>query len=77
VPLYDFVCEAGHVEERLCSAAAAAEPGPCRASVPLHVPPELGLPPSFARQPLVCGKSMQRRLSVPAPIFPGADRWRK
>ena len=31
VPLYDFICDAGHIEERLCSAAAAAEPGPCRA----------------------------------------------
>lgn len=75
-PLFDFVCDDGHIEERLCSAAAALEPGRCRAlsdefqgSVV-----EAGGPRTIS---IPCGKPLKSRLSVPAPIFPGADRWRK
>ena len=67
MPLFDFTCEAGHVEERLCSAAEAEAPGPC----------------FFFKGPMIagyiqpiCGKPLHRKLTAPA-AFPGAASWRQ
>ena len=73
MPLFDFTCEAGHVEERLCSAAeATADPGFCHAPAGPDVPyTDIGLGTR-----LTCGKPLHQKLAAPA-AFPGAASWRQ
>lgn len=63
MPLYNYICKAGHQFEALVKMNLSDEPSRC--------PVRDGEP----AQP--CNASVDRLISSPAKLFPGADSWRK
>lgn len=62
MPLYEYICPAGHVHETTRSVEDRDRPVLC--------PETAGAPPR------ICGLPMARLISPPG-CFPGADSWRK
>jgi hypothetical protein len=63
MPLYTYVCKSGHRFEALVKMNLSDEPSRC--PVRDHDPA------------LPCNASVERIISAPAKLFPGADSWRK
>lgn len=65
MPLYAYKCASGHVFESLVKMNLSDEPTRC---VVLEDPRE---------SKTACSAPVERQLSSPAKLFPGADSWRK
>jgi hypothetical protein len=66
MPMYEYVCEAGHNSEHLVKLDGTNVPVRCTVL----------MDPS-ARPGHVCDRPIRRVMSVPSGTFPGADSWRK
>jgi hypothetical protein len=67
MPLYTYRCARGHVAEHF-HGVNAERPSHCNHPLPDTID---GL------AQLVCGKPLERIISAPASVFPGADKWRR
>lgn len=63
MPLYNYICKSGHQFEALVKLNREDEPVRC----PVHD----GEPTQL------CNAGVERQVSAPAKLFPGADSWRK
>lgn len=65
MPLYQYECKSGHRFEALVKMDLSDEPARCQVMTDPAEPKSL------------CGSSVERQLTAPAKLFPGADSWRK
>jgi putative FmdB family regulatory protein len=61
MPLYQYTCKSGHTFEALVKMNLSDEPSRCQVPEGTHP----------------CNAPVERLVSAPAKLFPGADSWRK
>lgn len=59
MPLYEFQCEKGHVVEAIVKVDLTNAPKEC----------------TKEEADTVCGKPLEKKMSINARVFPGADNW--
>ena len=69
MPLREFACERGHVEELLVHGADELLPSYCTALVDVTDPPD--------GRKRACLLPLRMQMSAPASRFPGASSWRE
>lgn len=70
MPLYVYRCANGHKVEQLCKLDLSDAPKKC-----MHVINSSD--DDGVYDTVHCGKSLERAMTAPASVFPGADSWRK